>query len=101
MDPFKLALGYLSIHVGHIISDYRSPTGTAITVAWSLSPHNITCSLHINTDYIAVYYSVRSQSASALLMVCNLFIIISVNIIGVSYDKHIRDTFYSSVFGYK
>lgn len=45
---------------------------------------------------IAVYYSVLGhKSASAPLMQCNLFIIISVNIIGVNMDKHICDTCYS------
>lgn len=42
-----------------------------------------------------------SQSASAALMQYNLFMIMSVNVISVSTDKHICDTFFSHMLGYR
>lgn len=52
-----------------------------------------------HTQHSCVLLSVRSHSASAPLMQCNLFIIRSVNVIGVSTDKRICDDYYSHMFG--
>lgn len=45
-----------------------------------------------------ILFSVRTQSTSAALMQSNLFIIMSVNVIGVGTDKQICDTYYCHVF---
>lgn len=48
-----------------------------------------------------ILFSVGTQSTSAALMLSNLFIIMSVNVIGVGTDKQICDTRYCHVLGYR
>ena len=55
--------------------------------------------LSAHRQHSCVLFNVGSQSTCAALMQRNLFIILSVNVIGARTDKGICGTYYPGVFG--